>query len=425
MPTVTYMETGTFSVPVGVTEIDVVVVGGCGGRANVNYLGGQPGGYGGNVRCSIIGLTVVDLLITVGEKGPDSVRACSGGGGSSAISHGNTIYVISGGGGGSSDGGISRYFGKGGDACYNFTADGGNGTNVPSNFPGAPPGEGGSDGVGGLGGDSGDNGSDGFGGYGGGGGFFGSVTGGSGFTTTSTNGYGGNGGYGGSGGGGYGGGGGGGYGGGGGGSGTENEGDYHSGGGGAGGSYVNPQFTINALFSPHTELTDGKIIITYEEPIPVPCLLSTSWILTPTAYKPIDEIKSGDTVISAFSRQPKTVLHCGYMVVDIEALPETNMPKVIPRGHFRHDIPSRDVYISGHHRVICPISDNNDHFGIQTFKLGDFKNLNTGEVLVLTGKNEARYYHLEVEGGKDAVFCDGLPVETLEKGEWNDIFIEN
>jgi hypothetical protein len=54
------------------------------------------------------------------------------------------------------------------------------------------------------------------------------------------------------------------------------------------------------------------------------------------------------------------------------------------------------------------LSDNNVHLELKRSNLVT-KNLNTLEVLAITGKNEPHYYHL----GKDSVFCHGLPVETL------------
>jgi hypothetical protein len=97
----------------------------------------------------------------------------------------------------------------------------------------------------------------------------------------------------------------------------------------------------------------------------------------------------------------------------------------IPKGHFSETIPSKDVLISGHHRVMFNVQDTSNHVGIQTFKLHDFEVLDKDTVLQTTGLDEVRYYHIEVEGGKNAMFCDGLSIETLESGEWNDKFTEN
>jgi hypothetical protein len=194
--------------------------------------------------------------------------------------------------------------------------------------------------------------------------------------------------------------------------------------GGAGGSFVNPVFGVNIAYAPNTVLvpTDGIITITYPgSPVPpVPCFLNTCSILTDKGYIGISNIRKGDNVISAFTHLPTTVLHCGYRSVNLDVVEKINHPMVIQANHFKHNIPSKDVVLSGNHRIICPGFSPTTHLGIQVHKLHDFKILNTEEVLVLTNLPDVRYYHIDVEGGKNAVFCDGLPVETLEAGEWDE-----
>ena len=150
------------------------------------------------------------------------------------------------------------------------------------------------------------------------------------------------------------------------------------------------------------------------------CFLNTCSILTDKGYIGISNIRKGDNVISAFTQLPTTVVHCGYRSVNLDVVEKINHPMVIQANHFKHNIPSKDVVLSGNHRIICPGFSPTTHLGIQVHKLHDFKILNTEEVLVLTNLPDVRYYHIEVEGGKNAVFCDGLPVETLEAGEWDE-----
>jgi hypothetical protein len=45
------------------------------------------------------------------------------------------------------------------------------------------------------------------------------------------------------------------------------------------------------------------------------------------------------------------------------------------------------------------------------------------KALEVVGSDVLKYYRLA--GGKNAVFCDGLPVETLEAGEWESSCIDN
>jgi hypothetical protein len=178
----------------------------------------------------------------------------------------------------------------------------------------------------------------------------------------------------------------------------------------------------------------GSATILYSDPVVInntvtnisvqiadpPCFVSCS-VLTDNGYMDISNIKNGDYVISAFTSAPVRVLHCGYCSVDLKNVNENNHPLLVKANHFKDGIPNKDTVISGYHRVICPGFGDNNYIAIHTYRLGDFKRLNNEEVLSMTGLEEVRYYHIEVEGGKNAVFCDGIPVETLDKGEWDEI----
>ena len=166
--------------------------------------------------------------------------------------------------------------------------------------------------------------------------------------------------------------------------------------------------------------------ITEDGPAPDPsCLLSTSSILTPNGYKSITDLKAGDQVVSVVTNSAVNVLHCGYNVVDLETLESTNLPLCIPKNHFVESMPNKDVLLSGHHSVVFNLPESNNYVGVQAFKLHDFVKLDKTDVLKATGLDEVRYYHVVVEGGKNAVKCDGLPVETLAIEELNGSFVEN
>ena len=181
-----------------------------------------------------------------------------------------------------------------------------------------------------------------------------------------------------------------------------------------------PNITTNTGFSISGQNAVAVATGIYYATFPLPCLLATSSILTLTSYKSIKDIKAGDMVISAFSKTPRKVIHCGYKIVNLSNTPLTNHPMVIPKNHFKEGVPHKDVYISGHHRVICPTS-NNAFTSIQTFKLGDFKTLTETEILELTSEDVVKYYHIVLEDDIDAVFCDGLPIETLALKEWTGV----
>jgi photosystem II stability/assembly factor-like uncharacterized protein len=157
---------------------------------------------------------------------------------------------------------------------------------------------------------------------------------------------------------------------------------------------------------------------------PAPCLLSTCSILMgDRTFKPVTEVRNGDEVLSIQTGNGVKVIHSGYMVVNYASIPNTNLPLVFPKDLLGNGVPVKDVYISGHHRVVLPAYGNS--VAIQAYKFGDFKVLSEEEVLKLSGLEEVRYYHIEVEGGKDFINCDGLPVETLDAGEWSSSHIEN
>jgi len=156
------------------------------------------------------------------------------------------------------------------------------------------------------------------------------------------------------------------------------------------------------------------------------CLLETcNLMLTDGSYKNVKDIKTGDILRSALNGKDIRVLHCGYNVVhDLSRVPASNHPMCIPEGFFAKGSPSRDVFISGHHRLFFALNETT--VGIQVFKLlPETNTLTMDKALEVVGSSVLKYYHLEVEGGKNAVFCDGLPVETLEAGEWESSRIDN
>jgi hypothetical protein len=160
----------------------------------------------------------------------------------------------------------------------------------------------------------------------------------------------------------------------------------------------------------------------------VPCFLPISRIrMEDGTDKPVNQILAGDMVISAFSNTPVKVKHCGYTVVNFSDIEKTNLPYSIPGSYFSRDVPASTVYISGHHRIILNHATSG-LIGVQTFKVVDDTNAITLEeqILKLSGSNAIRYYHIELEGGGNAVYSEGLAVETMDEGEWmKALFIEN
>lgn len=227
----------TWTVPDGVTSIQVVAIGGGGGHGSAN-------GGGGGVVTAILSVTAGDTLaLDVGGGGGG--RA---GGGSSNVNAGAANQIIAGGGGGSGGG-------AGGNSTGGHGGGAGSGSGSNGNAGNPTAGDGGSGGTGGAGGPSGGgnaggaggNGNGGRGGAGGDGG-----AGGIGGAGAGTGGAGGNECCGGGGGGGYGGGGG---------AGSGIGGDGGGGGGGSTGP-VGAVFTVGA----NQNGGDGSIVITLNPP---------------------------------------------------------------------------------------------------------------------------------------------------------------
>ena len=152
----------------------------------------------------------------------------------------------------------------------------------------------------------------------------------------------------------------------------------------------------------------------------IPCFLSVSRILMEDGtYTPIEKIKHGDMVVSAFSNTPVKVKRCGYTIVKFTDIEKTNLPYTIPKSYFSDDVPTGDVYVSGHHRIVN--KTDNSLLGVQTFKM-----VNSIHAVTEYGSDTIRYYHIELEGGVNAVYSEGLALETMNEYEWDKtMFIEN
>jgi hypothetical protein len=163
-----------WTVPTGVTTVQVVAIGGGGGGGGLTTIGepGAGGGAGANVTAtlSVISGQVIALVVG-GGAGPGvtvSSSLCAtggGGGGASSIDVGNPDQIVAGGGGGG-----GGYCGSGNAASAGPGGSGGGvaGAGGAGGTAGRLGGAGGSGGIGGAGATAGSNGSGGPGGIGGG-----------------------------------------------------------------------------------------------------------------------------------------------------------------------------------------------------------------------------------------------------------------
>jgi hypothetical protein len=144
---VSYTVAGSYSwtVPDGVTSIEVVATGGGGGGNSFSYGGGN----GGGVTATLNVTAGNTLALFVGGGGSNPGLSTGGGGGSSSVDAGTSNQIIAGGGGGA--GGSAGGPATGGDGGGNGTGNGSNGNGGnPTSGSGGSGGSGGAGGIGGV-----------------------------------------------------------------------------------------------------------------------------------------------------------------------------------------------------------------------------------------------------------------------------------
>jgi hypothetical protein len=156
---------------------------------------------------------------------------------------------------------------------------------------------------------------------------------------------------------------------------------------------------------------------TYSTQGDVPCLLGFSEILMADGTrKAIRDIQAGEEVISALTHKPMKVKAIRRRVVDYRALNQENYIRVIPKGFFGENSPSRDLYISGLHCVMLKVADTTglprNRLSFQSRRLSNnLKVLTQDEILKATEEDEVFYYHIDLDG-LDAVYAEDVPVES-------------
>jgi fibronectin-binding autotransporter adhesin len=163
----TYTSNDTFTVPVGVTEINVEVFGSGGGGGAQSDDGGDGGGGGGGGGfrggdVGVFGGDNVAVVIGTGGNGASSQGANGSNGNNSSVTHTSGTITANGGDGGISDNSNSADGGAGGGGSYSGTItnqisfSGGDGGDGDNNEGGGGGGAGGSASIGGNGDDGND-----------------------------------------------------------------------------------------------------------------------------------------------------------------------------------------------------------------------------------------------------------------------------
>jgi hypothetical protein len=139
------------------------------------------------------------------------------------------------------------------------------------------------------------------------------------------------------------------------------------------------------------------------------CLLSDCDILLGNnMYKNITDLKVGDNVMGYFSNKSCKIVDIIKNTHQVSSLQNTNIPYLIRKSALDENVPSKDIHISGHHRLIIRTIEN-EFIGIQAFKLDiatpDFDKTN----------DTVTYYHLRLDNPNEGVIVNNLPVESYQE----------
>jgi hypothetical protein len=138
-------------------------------------------------------------------------------------------------------------------------------------------------------------------------------------------------------------------------------------------------------------------------PAPLPCFLQGTRILTPTGYKKVEEIESGEYVLTSDNRKVKTRLYRFTISTTEETAPYT-----IQAGALGDFLPSRDLHVSGNHAV----QDSAGVWQIPKFltKNPQIQQRSVGETVT--------YYHVECENYfRDNLVAEGVIAESYTNNQ--------
>ena len=130
---------------------------------------------------------------------------------------------------------------------------------------------------------------------------------------------------------------------------------------------------------------------------PLPCFVTGTRILTPTGYKKVEEIESGDLIRTSDNRNVKASMYR----FTIESTTEETAPYTIQAGALGK-IPLRDLHISGHHAIQV-------HSGVWQIP----KFMTNKQVKQHPVGETVTYYHIECENYlKDNLVAEGVIAES-------------
>ncbi|NBP16743.1 hypothetical protein EBU95_20545, partial [bacterium] len=132
---------------------------------------------------------------------------------------------------------------------------------------------------------------------------------------------------------------------------------------------------------------------------PLPCLVSGMKILTIHGYCPVEELHSGEIIITPDKRKIAIVDILKSTIIGSEK----NIPCRIPAHYFEKNSPLEDIILSRHHAVF---------YGKWRVPIW-LDNLSYEKDLI--GKTFT-YYHIQLpDYGKDKLICHNLPIDSFDK----------
>ena len=144
-------------------------------------------------------------------------------------------------------------------------------------------------------------------------------------------------------------------------------------------------------------LIEVRGIASLSNPDPLPCFLKGTHIQTPTGYTRIEDLKSGDVILTADNRSVSIKLHSFTVIATKESAPYR-----IPAGTF--GVPINDLHLSGNHAIQVGGSWQIPRFLAQ--KIPEIQQHSLGKPVT--------YYHIECPNYlKDNLVAEGVTAESL------------
>ena len=95
---------------------------------------------------------------------------------------------------------------------------------------------------------------------------------------------------------------------------------------------------------------------------------------------------------------------------------ETNKIIKIKKNSFGENAPEKDIYLSGHHRIIF-FTEDNTLLGVQALKIKEVADntVSRHEILKITEEDDVYYYNIELETSDAGLIASGLPIESYRE----------